>query len=145
METVRKIVFVVVNAETEINDKWDRTEKVPPFGAMLNSYSSIAIERYNMETVALLRESFPRWIAEIQKGRCGSKPISLEPGCCGDIDFYLVLVKFDALVDETERKLLKRMPTSFVLKPEQVDTLRQAARRILNESKEFRRLVKDLN
>jgi len=51
MENVHKIVFVVVNAETEINDKWDRFEKVPPFGAMLDSYSSIAIARYNVETL----------------------------------------------------------------------------------------------
>ncbi|NTU48895.1 MAG: patatin-like phospholipase family protein, partial [Syntrophobacteraceae bacterium] len=54
MENVHKVVFVVVNAETETDDKWDRREKIPPFGAMLSSYSSIAIERYNMETVALL-------------------------------------------------------------------------------------------
>jgi len=144
MENVRKIVFVVVNAETEIDDKWDRTEKIPPFGAMLNSYSSIAIERYNMETVALLRESFPRWAEEIQRGRCGSKPISREPGSCGDIEFYLVQVNFNALDDEAEQSQLKRMPTSFTLKPEQVDMLRHAARRILDKSEEFQRLVQDL-
>jgi NTE family protein len=144
MEKVHKIVFVVVNAETEIDDKWDRSEIIPPFVAMLDSYSSIAIERYNMETVALLMESFPRWAEEIQKGRCGSQPISTEPGSCGDIQFYLVQVKFDALDDETERTALKRLPTSFVLKPEEVDHLRDAARRILSESKEFQRLIGDL-
>jgi len=32
MENTNKIVFVVVNAETEIDDKWDRFEKVPPSG-----------------------------------------------------------------------------------------------------------------
>ena len=105
MENVHKIVFVLVNAETEINDKWDRMERVPPFGAMLDSYSSIAIERYNRETVSLLRESFPRWVEEIQRGRCGSGPISVEPGSCGDIEFYLVQVKFDALDGEAERRL----------------------------------------
>jgi hypothetical protein len=42
MENVHKIVFVLVNAETEINDKWDRSGTVPPFAAMLDSYSSIA-------------------------------------------------------------------------------------------------------
>lgn len=144
MENVHKVVFVVVNAETEIDDKWDRREKVPPFGAMLSSYSSIAIERYNMETVALLSESFPRWAEEIRKGRCGSNPISTKPGSCGDIEFYLVQVKFDALDDEAERSYFKRLPTSFVLKPEEVDKLRDAARRILKDSKEFQRFVHDL-
>jgi len=144
MEDVHKIVFVLVNAETEIDDKWDRSEIIPPFAAMLDSYSSIAIERYNMETVALLMESFPRWTEEIQRGRCGLQPISAEPGSCGDIQFYLVQVKFDALDDETERSVLKRLPTSFVLKPEEVDHLRDAARRILANSKEFKRLIHDL-
>ena len=107
-ENVHKVVFVVVNAETEINDRWDRYEKVPPFAAMLDSYSSIAIERYNRETVALLSESFPRWADEIRRGRCGSGKISTEPGSCGDIEFYLVQVKFDALDDEAERIYFKQ-------------------------------------
>jgi NTE family protein len=144
MTNVHKIVFVVVNAETEINDKWDRWEKVPPFGAMLESYSSIAIERYNMETVALLSESFPRWVDEIRRGRCGSEPVSTKPGSCGDIEFYLVQVRFNALNDETERSFLKRLPTSFVLKPEEVDKLKGAAHQILSESREFQRLIRDL-
>jgi len=144
MDNVHKIVFVVVNAETEIDDKWDRWEQVPPFGAMLESYSSIAIERYNMETVALLSESFQRWADEIRRGRCGTGKIATEPGSCGDIEFYLVQVKFDALDNEAERSYFKRLPTSFVLEPEQVDKLRDAARRILTQSKEFQRLIKDL-
>ena len=143
-ENVHKIVFVVVNAETEIDDKWDRYANVPPFAAMLDSYSSIAITRYNQETVALLAESFNRWAEEIRKGRCGSGPISTEPGACGDIEFYLVQVKFDALDSEAESSYLKKLPTSFALKPEQVDQLRDAARRILIKSKEFQKLVQDL-
>lgn len=141
---VHKIAFVVVNAETEINDRWDRYPKTPPFGAMIESYSSIAIERYNMETVELLSESFPRWVDQIRKGRCGSGKLSTEPGSCGDIEFYLIQVKFDALDDEAERHYFKRLPTSFVLKPEEVDRLRGAARRVLTKSKEFQRLIKDL-
>jgi NTE family protein len=144
MENVHKIVFIVVNAQTESDDKWDRWQKIPPFRAMLSSYSSIAIERYNMETLALLSESFPNWADEIRKGRCGSGPISSEPGACGDIEFYLVQVRFDALNDAAERSYLKKLPTSFALKPEEVDKLRDAARRILSESKEFQRLIQDL-
>jgi NTE family protein len=143
-ENVHKIVFVLVNAETETDDKWDRFEKVPTLSAMLDSFSSIGIWRYNQETVALLRESFNRWADEIRKGRCGSNPVSTEPGACGDIEFYLVEVRFDALNDEAERDALKRFPTSFALEPEQVDQLRDAARQVLTDSKEFRRLVQDL-
>jgi NTE family protein len=144
MANVHKIVFVVVNAETAINDRWDRFEPVPPFVAMLDSYSSISIERYNRETVALLSESFPRWAEEIRKGRCGAGPVSMEPGGCGDIEFYLVEVRFESLDDKAERDFLKRLPTSFALKPEEVDRLRNAARQSLTTSKEFQQLLRDL-
>jgi hypothetical protein len=50
-----ELVFVVVKAEKRVNDSWDKIESAPPLAAMLSSYSSIAISRYNTETVALLQ------------------------------------------------------------------------------------------
>jgi NTE family protein len=140
-ENVRKVIFIIVNAETEISGEWQLFGKPPPFGAMLQSYSSIAITRYNFETVMLLRESFARWTDEIQKNRCGSDRIDTEPGACGDIEFYLVEIKFDALKDEAERTYFKQLPTSFKLAPEEVDKLRAVAGRLLGESEEFQRLL----
>jgi NTE family protein len=65
LENTHKVVFIVVNAETEVSRSWSLFGKPPAFAAMLNSYSSIAITRYNFETVMLLRESFYRWTDEI--------------------------------------------------------------------------------
>ncbi len=144
MEKVQKVVLVVVNAETEPDKKWDRVEKIPPFGAMFSAYSSIAIERYNEETLALLKESVKSWADEIRSKRCKGGVASSEPGSCGDINFYVVEVKFDALKDEAERMYYKRLPTSFKLAPEQVDELRDVAHRLLDESEEFQRLLRDL-
>jgi NTE family protein len=143
-EKARKIVFIVVNAETEPDRKWDRTERIPPFGAMASAYSSVGIERYNQETLALLKESVKSWADEIKTGRCKGGAVSTTPGSCGDINFYVVEVKFDALRDETERLHYKRLPTSFKLDPEQVDELRGVAHRLLDESGEFQRLLGDL-
>ena len=113
MEKVRKVVFIVVNAETEPDPKWDRTEGIPTFGVMLASYSSIAIDRYNEETIALLKESVGSWANEIKTQRCKGGAVSTSPGSCGDIQFYIVEVKFDALKDETERMHFKRLPTAL--------------------------------
>ena len=144
LENTRKVVFIVVNAETEVSSTWSLFGKPPAFAAMLSSYSSIAITRYNFETVMLLRESFSRWTDEIQKNRCAGKSVSTEPGACGDIKFYLIEVKFDALKDEAERHYFKRLPTSFKLPEKEVDKLRDAAHRILTHSGEFRQLLDDL-
>ena len=143
-EKARKVVFIVVNAETEPDRKWDRTQNIPPFGAMASAYSSIGIERYNQETLALLEESVKSWANEIKTERCKGGVVSSEPGSCGDINFYVVEVKFDVLRDETERMYFKRLPTSFKLDDEQVDKLRNVAHRILGESEEFQRLLRDL-
>lgn len=143
-ENTHKVAFLVVNAETEVSKSLNLFDKPPAFGAMLDSYSSIAITRYNYETIMLLRESFRRWTEEVQKGRCGNEPVSTEPGACGDIKFYLIEVRFDALADEEERSYYKQLPTSFRLSDEQVDKLRAAARQILIQSEEYQRFLGDL-
>lgn len=144
MEDIRKIAFIVVNAEKAIDTKWDRYSFLPPFFAMVSSYSSIAIQRYNVETVALLQESLKGWTRDIQVNRCPPGQISTEPGACGDIKFYLAEVKFADLENEEEKQFFMGLPTSFRLKPEEVDKLREAARRLLARSEEFQRLIRDL-
>jgi NTE family protein len=91
-----------------------------------------------------LEESVKSWANEIKTERCKGGVVSSEPGSCGDINLYVVEVKFDALKDETERLYYKRLPTSFKLAPEQVDKLRDVAHRILDESEEFQRLLLDV-
>jgi NTE family protein len=143
-ENVRKVVFIVVNAETQPDSSWDRSEAPPSFLAMLESYSSTAIERYNVETIALLKDNIETWTGQVRSQRCSGKPSSDRPDSCGDIAFYVIEVKFDAARDESERWFFKKLPTSFSLLPEEVDRLRAAARRILEESGEFQRLLHDL-
>jgi NTE family protein len=135
---------MVVNAETQPDTKWDRIEKIPPFGAVASAYSSTVIQRYNQETLAFLKESVKLWANEIMTERCKGGAVSSEPGSCGDIQFYVVDVKFDVLRDERERMYFKRLPTSFKLSAEQVDALRDVAHRILGQSEEFQRLLRDL-
>jgi len=144
LENTHKVVFIVVNAEKEVSSKWSFFGEPPPFSAMLESYSSIAITRYNFETVMLLQENFNRWTKELQENRCGEMPVSTEPGACGDIQFYLIEIKFDALKDETEREYFKQLPTSFELVSEDVDKIREVAERLLNKSKKFQKLLQDL-
>ena len=143
-EKVNKVVFVVVNAETQPDTKWDRHEGMPGIGAMMSAYSSIGIERYNQETIAFLKESVKSWADEVRTQRCRGGTVSTAPGSCGDIQFYVVDVRFDELKDETERMYFKRLPTAFKLTPEQVDKLREVAHRLLVNSEEFQRLLGDL-
>ncbi len=144
-EKVRKIVFITVNAETKIESMWDKIEFIPPLASMISNYTAIGILRYNRETMAVLQESFDRWTHQIRLGRCPPGQISKEPGSCGDIEFYLVDVRFDHIGNKEESDYLSRLPTSFRLSDDEVDRLRAAARKILNGSADFRKLLRDLN
>jgi NTE family protein len=55
----------------------------------------------------------------------------------------MIDVSFDALEDPDERRYFKRLPTSFTLTDKQVDRLREAGRRLLRESPEFQRLLRE--
>ena len=144
MENVHKFALIVVNAETQPDTQWDRSENIPTLGAMMSAYSSIAIERYNEETIALIKESARSWADEIRAQRCKGEAVSSAPGSCGDVQFYVVEVKFDALKDEAERMHFKRLPTAFKMPAGEVDKLRDVAHRLLVESEEFQRLLRDL-
>jgi NTE family protein len=109
---LRAILDRVLAFGAEVSPSLAFTDKIPGIGPMLSSYSSTAISRYNYETVMLLQESFTRWKKEIQEKRCTGGPIVTESGGCGDIEFYLIEVKFDALKDEDERLYFKTLPTS---------------------------------
>lgn len=143
-EDVQKIVFIVVNAEKAISNEKSLLGTSPGLKSMLKSSSSLSITRYNFETVMLLRASMKQWKREVQQNRCKDGPSSTKPGACGDIKFYLIEVKFDALPDEEERTYFTKLPTSFKLSDEEVDRLRDAAHRILTQSEDFQRLVSDL-
>jgi len=51
---------------------------------------------------------------------------------------------FDDIPDESEREHLKSMPTSFKLDDDTVNNLREIAGRLLNQSKVYQRLLRDV-
>jgi NTE family protein len=57
----------------------------------------------------------------------------------------MITLGFNDLEDEAERKHLNRLPTSFALRPEDVDRLREAGRKLLRESPAFQALLADLH
>jgi len=61
-----------------------------------------------------------------------------------DAEIFAIDVSFQALKDDAEREFLNAQPTSFVLTDEAVDRLRAAAGKIIMDSPEFQRLLKDM-
>jgi NTE family protein len=129
---VRDVAVISVNAQTEPAFHWDLQNVSPDLPAVLDAVTSVQINRYNFETVALLQTAFEQWTAALSSG---AHPVR----------FHFISVSFGDLRDEAELRYFNGLPTSFDLEPEAVDRLREAARRLLRQSPEFQALQERLN
>jgi NTE family protein len=59
------------------------------------------------------------------------------------VAFYALDVSIDDIQDPEERAYFMNLPTSFALKEESIDRLRDAAGRLLRESQEYQSLLRD--
>jgi NTE family protein len=60
------------------------------------------------------------------------------------LEFYAIDINFGAITDLDEKRYFRNLPTSFVLSDEQVDRLREMAARLLRQSPDYQRLLRDL-
>jgi NTE family protein len=143
-ENIRKVVFVVVNAETGVDRSPDLKSSPAGLLQVLSSVTSTPLSRYTFETIELLRSDFNVWAEGIRSGRCNDPDYKGDRDSCDDIEFYLVEVDFNDIGDKKEREYFKRLPTSFSLDDEVVDKLSEIAGRLLDQSKEFQKLLREV-
>lgn len=137
---VRKVVFIVVHAATGPDPIWSRSAALPGFGQVLSAFKDITIDRYSFETKELLAASFGQWAAEIKRERLAAGDAAGD-----ELDFVMVDVDFESLADRDEREALMRIPTSWSLDAATVARVRAAARALLDASRPFRKLLRDLD
>jgi NTE family protein len=150
MEKTRKVVIILVNAETALDVESSRKMQSPTFAAALSAATSVPLQRYSFETVALLKDRLADWQQESYEAACG-KTAQSEKGMegksdgteCKGVDFHFIEVNFSEHPDPAEREYLKRLPTSFVLTDEAVDRLIAAGRLVLRNNDEYQRLLSE--
>ena len=150
MEKTRKVVIILVNAETALDIESSRKMQSPTFAAALGAATSVPLQRYSFETVALLKDRLAEWQQESYDAACGKTAQSgkgkagksTDPECRG-VDFHFIEVNFSEHPDPAERDYLKRLPTSFVLTDEAVDRLIAAGRLVLRNNAEYQRLLSE--
>jgi hypothetical protein len=124
---------VIVNSLADAENDWGTQEKPPDVVSMLIRATGVPIDRYSYEQVELLRD-FVRALRRL-RGPDG-QPLAVE--------FYAIDINFDAIADPEEKRYFRNLPTSFVLTNEQVDRLREIAGRLLRQSPDSQRLLRDL-
>jgi NTE family protein len=148
MTNTRKVVVVLVNAETALDVESSHKMQTPTFTASLSAATSVPLARYSFETVALLKDRLREWERQSYEEECGPGSYPSEhqqnaaaDGGCKGVDFHFVEVNFSEHPDADERDYLKRLPTSFVLPDMAVDRLIEAGRLVLKNNSEYQRLI----
>ncbi len=132
-DKLKRFAVVVVNSLADAENDWGTQEKPPNVVSMLIRATGVPIDRYSYEQVQLLRD-FVRALKHI-RGADG-QPL--------EVEFYAIDINFDAITDPEEKRYFRNLPPSFVLTDEQVDRLREMAGRLLRESPDYQRLLRDL-
>jgi len=107
--------------------------------------TSIPLNEYTFESLVTLHFIIGDFAGDIIKGRCADKEFTRGKSYdCADFKAYLVYVDLDQVTDKEKRDRLKGLPTSFVLQPEEVDELREAARDVLTNNKNLKKFIDEL-
>jgi len=129
---IRRIAFIIVDAETTARPAWSIVGDIPGIGPVMELSSTVMVNKYNYETIDLLRRTIKDWQVEDE---AKNKPL----------DFYIIHLAFNSLPKKTEMDYFHSIPTSFSLQADQVDRLRDVAARLLFASPYFQRLVRDMD
>ncbi len=141
----KRLVFIVVNAQSESKTLYSSSASPVPLMDAILGATSIPLNEYTFESLVTLHVVIEDFADDIIKGRCADKEfIQGKSYDCADFKTYLVYVDLDQVTDKEQRNRLKALPTSFVLQPEEVDELRGAARAVLTNNKNLKKFIDEL-
>lgn len=148
MQQTRRVVVILVNAETALDVESSRKMQTPTFAATLGAATSVPLQRYSFETVALLKDKLKEWEKQSYDAECGASRAHTGANSdasddCKGVEFHFIEVNFSEYPDEVERTYLKQLPTSFALTNEAVDRLIAAGRLVLRSNSDYQSLLED--
>lgn len=138
--SIRRLFLVVVNAERDVSERIDHSDKVPSTPQVLDALVFGAGSRETQVTLAILNEDVRRWSRELaqQRGTPGS-PFA------ADAEIHVVTVNLRDAAEHPMQRSLLQVPTAFTIDPSDVKQLQQAGRQALRGSAQFQRLVQSLH
>lgn len=133
--SIRKVVLIAVNAERDLGELIDRSDRTPTTRQVVDTLLFGAGGLITQVTLAILSDDGERWRRELaeQRGTRGS-PFA------ADAELYVISVSLRDVQDAAARLAVLTIPTAFSIDAEQVRTLLEAGREALRHSPEFQRL-----
>jgi NTE family protein len=146
---IKKLLIITVDAKNKPNLNYDSSASPPCVIDVLKIVANVPMDNFSFETTETLRKTF----TELEKDKntylacqsqlqqhCPSAILSTPAPKIPELGF--IYIGFDLLSDAAERDKFFNMKTSFSLPEEQIDELRNIAKRLLDESETYRKFVK---
>ena len=124
-------VLISVNASTDPEPDMDLSSRQPSLVETASAMSDVQLHRYNAATLELMESSLRRW----------AKQLSTQSR---EVTAHFVQVDFRDIEDAEQRRFFNRIPTSFNLADEEVNSLILAGRELLRTNPEFQRFLSEL-
>lgn len=142
------IILIVVNAESNRPNDWDRKQAPPNSIVQTLQSSGVPIANYTFDTVELMKELVEdaSWQRELNIAEARLAGASLEEAEARfrKVEMLVFDVSFNAIEDETERLYFQKLPTSFSLSDEEVDRLRDIAGVLLRQSPTYQKVLDEI-
>lgn len=136
---IQKLVYLMVSAETMPDLNHYKLDVLPSLTRVLNALIDIPINRYSDDTVELMRQAVTEWRAQLRHRARTRRGVFTD-----DADIYFINASLSELEDMEEQTRLMKIPTNLALSDNEVDQLISAASKLLQNDKEFQRLLRDL-
>jgi NTE family protein len=145
---INRIIVLVVNARSSHDRDWEQKEASPGSIKQLSQSTGVPIERYSFETVELMKDrvevaSWRRELAVAKAQLAGATEAEAE-AMFPKKDVKVMDVTFDHLSDPAEKAYFENLPTSFVLKEEQVDRLIEVSGRLMRQSPTYQQILQSM-
>jgi len=139
--TVKKVVFVVVNAERDPSVNIDKSENVPTLSDVFDTIMFSTSGRVTKETMQMVEDTGRQW----QTVRKSLNP-QLKALLAPDAQLHIVPVSLREAPAglSVPRQHLLRIPTLFTVNRKDVDALIEAGRQTLRQNREYQALLHSL-
>ena len=131
-EAPSKVIFIAVDASTHGATDLGETNRQPGILTQVNAMADVQLHRYNAATETLVRNEIAAWAEELS---APDRPVKA----------YFVEITIDSVSQPQLKLFLNKVPTSFSLTNEQVDTLIESARSLLRDQPNYQEFLRDLS
>lgn len=130
---LKRIVIISVNAQNEVTSEIDQSANIPQTRDVVNTIVNVPIDRNTQTTLRRFRELADEWNKMMLKQPADKR-----------VELHFVSIGLKDLPESPLKQEVLNINTSFYLPNKDINKLKQAAQILLQNSKEYQRLLEAL-